>query len=232
MRPPALAVPPPFNGKIVFLGNCHIPTGQYSGGYSKHIKIFRKYYGWKPPMVLHRCGRPYCDQPGHLSPGDAQLNADDRRLMAGKGRFSFAHPRIREFAMRIEPIRVAPDPSWGLPFEGVEFPELCDDGQHVWGPLSSQDYPLCQLCHASASGQARLCPPILFERFLHGRIATPRLQAFERRLDWWWHVLRLEFGRLWPDAPWIADDEEHRMQDMDKADAVRHMWLTLHAQTQ
>ena len=122
--PPTLAVPPPFNSRIVFLGNCHIPSGQYSGGYSKHIKVFRRYYGWKPPMVLHRCGRPYCDQPGHLSPGDAQLNADDRRLMAGKGRFSFDHPRILEFAMQIEPIHVAPDPSWGLPFGGVEFPEF------------------------------------------------------------------------------------------------------------
>ena len=132
--PPTLAVPPPFNNNIVLGGNCHIPTGQYSGGYARHVEVFQRYYGWKPQMVLHRCHRPYCDQPGHLSGGNAQLNADDRQMMAGKGgRITFAHPRIREFASQIEPIRVALDPSWGLPFGGVEFPEFCDEGQHVWG---------------------------------------------------------------------------------------------------
>ena len=92
------------------VGDCLIWTGPLnSGGYGTgdfpasihlaHVQAYTQSRGRKPVQgksVCHLCHRPFCVQPSHLYEGDAQTNADDRRLRRGGGTLPLVFERYED----------------------------------------------------------------------------------------------------------------------------------------
>jgi hypothetical protein len=90
------AVPPPPGVET----DCRLWTRSLLKGYgqirfrsrmgSTHRLVFLLVHGYLPPVVMHSCDRPACQEPDHLRAGTPRLNTLD--AMA-KGRMRHAHGR-------------------------------------------------------------------------------------------------------------------------------------------
>ena len=84
-----LAVSPPVNNHLPAAGDCLLWRGSLTGGGYAQRQRHRQAYleanrlGHTPHNINHLCHRPFCVQPGHLYEGDAQDNADDKRVKEG-----------------------------------------------------------------------------------------------------------------------------------------------------
>lgn len=76
---------------------CKLSTKKpYSNGYvyvwfegrnvRLHRLVFYRAHGWWPPVVMHTCDTPICEEPAHLVAGTHQSNVADRQTKLRQAR--------------------------------------------------------------------------------------------------------------------------------------------------
>ena len=232
-----LAVPPPVNNHLPAAGDCLLWRGSLTGGgYAqgqRHRQAYLKanWLGHTPHNINHLCHRPFCVQPGHLYEGDAQDNADDRRVKEGKG-LTFdmlGGKRLAEVAWKPTDWWA----HWYHPGHPIRLP-LAVDCHHHAAPktFADADGVFCQVCLNPIRGDrtTHSVPSIWWERG-ESHPETPRMRTYAARLSRarttleYEVMLRQDAGE---GAPWvIAEDFLSDLKHRDDQDAVSRLWVFL-----
>ena len=164
-----IAAPPPINLSAHPVGDCLVWLYALTeDGYGRatfpqkeqlaHRQAFKQSRGRKTEAdVLHLCHRRFCIQPSHLYSGDAQENADDRRLYRDDGLDLRLHSR------KSETVRSVANYRWPSP--------------HIQQVTLKTLIPVEHKCeYVIPAGSVRICP-------ICEQPEDPRLQAEEMQRD-------------------------------------------------